>query len=114
MVEGCAVAIPGGDAVGQDSLDGAVVELIDDLRAHAEFLQSPEVEEALLRLFHLCVGPCQVLCDVHTNELEAFDLLHCSPVNVNRDVVPLLIPVIHNQLLRFADVEGKSVFLASL
>ena len=41
-----AVAIPGGDAPGQDALDGAAVELFEDLRIHAKSFQFPEGEEA--------------------------------------------------------------------
>ena len=37
-----AVAIPGGDATGQDALDGAAVVPFEDLRTHAKSFQSPE------------------------------------------------------------------------
>ena len=39
-----AVAIPSGDATGQDVLDGAAVELFEDLRTHGKSFQSPEGE----------------------------------------------------------------------
>ena len=39
---GGAVAIPGGDATGQDALDGAAVKLFEDLGTHAKSFQSPE------------------------------------------------------------------------
>uniref|UniRef100_A0A4W5JP63 Atlastin GTPase 1 n=1 Tax=Hucho hucho TaxID=62062 RepID=A0A4W5JP63_9TELE len=45
----------------------------------AEFLQPPEVEEALLRLLHhaVCVGgPLQFVRDVYAEELKTFHLLH--------------------------------------
>ena len=52
--------IPGNDATSRDAF------------GDSELPQSPEVEEALLGLFHhmfgVC-GPCQVLCDVNTEEL---------------------------------------------
>ena len=34
------VAIPGGDAANQDALDGAAVELFEDLRTHSTVFQS--------------------------------------------------------------------------
>jgi hypothetical protein len=37
-----AVPIPSGDATNQDALDGAAVELFEDLRTHAKSFQSPE------------------------------------------------------------------------
>jgi hypothetical protein len=46
---GCrAVAIPGGDATGQDALDGAAVELFEDLGIHAKYFSSPDRENVLL------------------------------------------------------------------
>ena len=39
-----AVAIPGGDATGQDALDGAAVELLKVLGTHAKSFQPPEGE----------------------------------------------------------------------
>ena len=48
MVEGGAVAIPGGDASGQAALNCAAVELIEVLMAHAKCLESPEIEETIM------------------------------------------------------------------
>ena len=45
MVRCQAVAIPGGDATGQDALDSAAVELLEDLGTHAISFQSPEGEK---------------------------------------------------------------------
>ena len=69
---------------------------------------------SLLRLKRHCcaffttvsVEPFQVLGDVHAKELEAFDPLHCGPVDVDGDVLSLLSPLIHNQLLCFIDNES--------
>jgi hypothetical protein len=36
MTEGSAVAIPSSDAACQDALDGAAVEPLEDLKAHAK------------------------------------------------------------------------------
>ena len=69
---------------------------------------SSEVEEALvhLLLYAVCVGgPFQFVSDVYTEELEAFHLFDCSPVNVDRGVLPLLFPEVHDQLLCFVDIE---------
>ena len=73
-----------------------------------QFLQPPEVEDAVLRLCHhtVCVGgPFQIFSDVYAKELEPFHLLHCGPVNVDRGFLPLLFPELHNQLLCFVDIE---------
>ena len=52
---GCqAVAIPSGDAAGQDALNVAAVEFMD-VMAHAKSFQPPEGEEALFCPLHDCV-----------------------------------------------------------
>ena len=54
---GCqAIAIPGGDAASRDTLNGAAVELLEDLRNHAKSFQPPEGGEALLCSLHDCVS----------------------------------------------------------
>ena len=68
-----------------------------------------------MHLLHqaVCVGGhFQIVSDVYTNELEAFHLHHRGTVDVDRGVLPLLFPEVHNQLLYFADVEV--IFLAPL
>ena len=56
MVRCRAVAIPGGDAAGQDALDGAAVEPFEDLGTHAKSFQSPEGEKVLSCPLHDCLG----------------------------------------------------------
>ena len=51
-----AVAIPGGDATGQDALDGAAVEPFEALGTIAKYFQSPEGEKVLLCPLHDCFG----------------------------------------------------------
>ena len=51
---------------------------------------------------------------VYAAELKAFHLLHCGLYNVVGDVLSLLFPEVHDQYLRFVDVEGEVVFLAPL
>ena len=63
-VQDGAVAVPGGDTARQDAL--------------------------LRRLHHQVGGPFQIVSDVYVEELEAFHLLHCSPVNVDGGMLPLL------------------------
>jgi hypothetical protein len=46
-----AAAIPGGDATGQDALDGAAVELFEYLETHAKPFQSPGGERFCRALF---------------------------------------------------------------
>ena len=65
-VAGGAVAIPGGDTARQDALHCASVKVCEGLLGQAEFLQPPEVGEALLRLLYhtVCVGgPFQIVSD---------------------------------------------------
>ena len=58
---------------------------------------------------------CQVLSDVDTEETEAADSLHRSPIDGDGGVsLSLLLPVIHNQILCFADVEMEVVILAPI
>ena len=42
-----------------------------------------------------------------SKELEAFNLLHCSPVDENGGVLSPLFPVVHNRLLCLDHVEGE-------
>ena len=73
-------------------------------RHHHQFLQPLEVEEVLLRIFHhaVCVGgPFQFVRDVYSEELKTFHLFHYCPVDVDRGVLPLLFPEVHDHLLCF-------------
>jgi hypothetical protein len=45
---------------------------------------------------------------VETEELAAFDLLNYSPIDVDGVMLGPLFPVVHNQLLSLADVEGEA------
>ncbi|CAB1428703.1 unnamed protein product [Pleuronectes platessa] len=59
------------------------------------------------------MGPGQVISDVDPEELEAADSLHRGPVDGEGGVFhSLSLPVVHDQLLRFADVEMEVVVLA--
>ena len=104
---GGAVAVPGSETARQDALNCVSVKVCEGFRCQAKFFQPPEVEEALLRLLHhiVCVaGPFQFVSDMYAEELEAFHLLHCGPVDVDRGVLPLLFPKLHDHLLCFVDV----------
>lgn len=46
-VEGGEAAVRGSDAAGQDALDGAPIEVGEDLRVRAKFLQPPEEEQSI-------------------------------------------------------------------
>ena len=56
--------------------------------------------------------PFQIVSDVYAEDLEALHLLHCSTVDVDRGVLPLLFPEVHDQLL--CCVEREVIFLAPL
>ena len=62
----------------------------------------------MLLLHHIvCVGgPFQIVSDVYAEELESFYLLHCGPVDVDRGVLSLLSPEVHDQLLHIVDIAG--------
>jgi hypothetical protein len=53
----------------------SMVLLFEDLRAHANSSQPPEGEEELSCPLRICVGVC--------GSLEALDLFHYSPVDVD-------------------------------
>ena len=46
---------------------------------------------------------------IDADELEAFQLLHCGPIDVDRGVLSLLFSEVHEQLLRFVAVEEELV-----
>jgi hypothetical protein len=52
------LAISSGDAAGQDALDGAAVEPLEDPRDVDKSFQPPEVEESLSCPLHDCAGVC--------------------------------------------------------
>jgi hypothetical protein len=54
------------------------------------------------------MGECDVYAE-YTEDLEALHLLHCGPVDVDRGVLPLLSPEVHNQL--FVDVKERLLSL---
>ena len=61
----------------------------------------------LLCLLHhtICVGgPFQFVSDMYAEELEAFHLLHCHPIDVDTGLLPLPFPEVHNLLFCFVDV----------
>ena len=53
------------------------------------------------------VRPFQVLNEGHAEKLEAFDPIHCIPVDEDGGMLPRLSPVVYNQFLCFVDVEGE-------
>ena len=117
MVADGGVAIPGGDIARQDALNGSSVKVCEGLRGQDTYIQPPEVEDVLLHLLRhtVCVGgPFQIVSDVYTEELEAFHLLHCVPVDVDGGVLTLLSPEVHDQLLHFVDIVGEGIFLAPI
>ncbi len=59
------------------------------------------------------VSPSQVLADVNPEEPEAADSLHHSPIDGEGGMFfSLSLPVVHDQLLCFADIEMEVVVLA--
>ena len=66
------------------------------------------------QIFSLCECSCvpfHVLSDLDTEDLEALDLLHYSPVDVDGDV--LVHPSPFHAVLGLTDVEREVVVLAS-
>ena len=96
-------AIPGGDTARQDALNCASINVCEGFRCQAKFLQPPET---LLCLLHhtVCVGGTFQIVgdDVYAQELEAFHLLHCGPVDVGLHA--LLFHEVQDHLLCFVDV----------
>ena len=52
-----------------------------------------------------------MLIPVDTEELDALDTLHYSPIDVEVDVRSTLCPIVQDQLLCLADIEGEVVVL---
>ena len=55
----------------------------------------------------VCVKNVISFSDVDAEKLDALDLLHCSPIDVDGGVLVPLFPVVHGQLLCLADVNGE-------
>ncbi|KAI4901983.1 hypothetical protein NFI96_029748, partial [Prochilodus magdalenae] len=60
----------------------------------------------------LHMGPCELLCDVNTEELKAADPLYSSHVDGDGGVHSLLLPEVHYQLLGLADIEREVILPA--
>jgi hypothetical protein len=56
-------------------------------------------------------GTIEFVRDVYDKELKTYYPLHYCPVDVDRGVLPLLFPEVHNNLLCFVDVECDVIFL---
>ena len=95
---------PGGDAVSQDALNVAAVEIRTNLFS---FLRGKSRYLSLFTTVFVC-GPRQILSDLDNEELEALDPLHYSPVDMDEGERP----VVHVQLVGLTDVEGEPVLLA--
>ena len=68
---------------------------------------------ALFTTILVCFDHDSLFGDVDTKELEALDPLHFRPVNFNGDLFSPPFPVVHDQLLCLAHIEGEVVVLAS-
>ena len=82
------------------------VDRFEDLKPHAKSFQSPERENVLSCPLHDSLGL------MWTPRNLTLDPLHCSPVNVYGGLFSPPFPVIHNQLLCLAHIQGEAVFLA--
>jgi hypothetical protein len=56
-------------------------------------------------------GPFQFVRDVYAEELKTFHPLHYCPVDVDRGLLPLLFPEVHDHLLCFVDIECEVIIL---
>lgn len=77
------VAIPHGDAARQYALYGAAVEVHKPLRTYATLPESPQGVKALVGLLEhdlRVVGPPKVVGDLKSQETEAVDDFHWSPI----------------------------------
>ena len=96
-----AVAIPYCYMVGKDALNGAAVEVHQNLRRQMDFLQSPQEEEMLVSLLDQgggVEGPREVLGDVDTQKLEAGDMPHRHTVDTDGGVCGIIwLFVVHSK-----------------
>jgi hypothetical protein len=95
-----------GDAANQDALNGASVEHFEDLKAHEKSFQPPEGKRHCHALFTMVLMCVDHASDVDTKELEALDMFHNSPIDVDGGMLGLPFPVVHDQLFRLVDVVG--------
>ncbi len=105
-------AIPHSDAASQDALDGASVEgAHDGGRGSGSSEFAEEVETLLCFLGQCCsvVGPGEVLCDVHTQELGAAHSLHGRTVDGQRSMLSVHSPEVNNNLLRLLHIQREIV-----
>ncbi len=105
-------AIPHSDAASQDALDGASVEGAHDGGRGSGSSEFAEEVETLLCFLGQCrsvVGPGEVLCDVHTQELGAARSLHSRTVDGQRSMLSVHSPEVNNNLLRLLHIQREIV-----
>jgi hypothetical protein len=76
-MEGSGIAVPSSDAASRDALNGTAVERFEDVRAHAKTTRILHNREHF-----------SIFSDLYTEEVEALDSLHCSPVDVECSSLP--------------------------
>ncbi len=87
LAAGCvAGALPHSDAASQDALDGTSVEGGRG-SGSSEFAEEVETLLCFLGQCRSVVGPGEVLCDVHTQELGAARSLHSHTVDGQRSML---------------------------
>ncbi len=102
-------------AASQDALDGASVEGAHDGGRGSGSSEFAEEVETLLCFLGQCrsvVGPGEVLCDVHTQELGAARSLHSRTVDGQRSMLSVHSPEVNNNLLRLLHIQREIVVLA--
>ncbi len=108
-------AIQHSEAASQNALDGASVEGAHDGGRGSGSSEFAEEVETLLCFLGQCrsvVGPGEVLCDVHTQELGAAHSLHSRTVDGQRSMLSVHSPEVNNNLLRLLHIQREIVVTA--
>ncbi len=98
------------DAASQNALDGASVEgAHDGGRGSGSSEFAEEVETLLCFLGQCCsvVGPGEVLCDVHTQELVVAHSLHRRTIDGQRSMQSVHSPEVNDNLLRLLHIQRE-------
>lgn len=111
------VPVPDCDAVGQDALDCAAVEVHQNVRGQAVLPHTPQEEEALVSLLDQLGAagrPGEILGDVDSQEPEAVHTFHRRPLDVDGWMWVSVPPEVHDELLGLLGVEQQVVGVAPL
>ena len=100
--------MPDREAAGKDALSSTPVEGGECRSGEVSSLHPAQEVKACLCFLDQgggVGGPCEVVCDVHSQKLCAFHRLHGTAIDCEWGVCRVLFPEVHGYFFCFVDIE---------